>query len=88
MSFPMTHLSIAYNIFVNTSQIKEPGDFLLGAIAPDSVHFRDDFKSSMKKISHLCVGNEKWGEVTNNEEWWLEVLNEFIPLLELLEMRV
>lgn len=35
----MTHLHIAYNILSNTPQIKKPCDFMLGAIAPDSVHF-------------------------------------------------
>lgn len=29
----------------------------------------------MKKISHLCVGDEKWGEVTNNQEWQENVLS-------------
>ena len=75
MPYPMTHLCIAYNILSNTRQIKEPCDFLLGAIAPDSVHFRNDFKSSMKKISHLCVGNEVWGEISNNREWLENVLD-------------
>lgn len=69
MTYPMTHLCIAYNILNTTPQIKEPCDFLLGALAPDSVHFRDNYNSDMKKISHLCVGNEKWGEITNNQEW-------------------
>jgi len=74
MPYPMTHLCIAYNILNNTPQIKEPCDFLLGAIAPDSVHFRDNYESNMKKVSHLTVGDEKWGEVTNNEEWLENIL--------------
>lgn len=79
MAFPIAHLWIAYNILNSTDKIKKPEDFMLGAIAPDSVHYRDNYDSSMKKISHLCVGNEKWGEVTNNREWTdhvLEFLNE------------
>jgi hypothetical protein len=75
MPFPMTHLHIAYNILSNTPQIKKPCDFMLGAIAPDSVHFRDNYVSDMKKISHLCAGNEKWGMVTNNQEWLENVLS-------------
>lgn len=74
MPFPMTHLYIAHSILSNTQQIKKPGEFLLGAIAPDSVHFRVNYNSDMKKISHLCIGEEKWGRVTNNNEWLKNVL--------------
>lgn len=74
MPFPMTHLSIAYNILRNTPQIKDSCDFLLGAIAPDSFHFSENYESGMKKASHLIVGDEKLGEVTNNEEWLENVL--------------
>jgi len=77
MPFPITHLCIAYEILSNTPQIKEPCDFLLGAITPDSVQFRNNFKPNMKKISHLCVGDEEWGKVTNNIEWQENVLGFF-----------
>lgn len=75
MPFAMTHLYIAYNILSNTPQIKKPCNFMLGALAPDSVHFRDNYNSDMKKKSHLCVGDEKWGRVTNNQEWLKRVLD-------------
>jgi hypothetical protein len=75
MPFAMTHLNIAYNILSNTPQIKKPCDFMLGALAPDSVHFRNNYNSDMKKNSHLCVGPEKWGRVTNNQEWQKNVLD-------------
>ncbi len=74
MPFAMTHLYIAYNILSNTPQIKKPCDFMIGALAPDSVHFRDNYNSDMKKKSHLCVGDEKWGRFTNNQEWLENVL--------------
>jgi hypothetical protein len=74
MPFPMTHLNIAYNILSNTPQIKKPCDFMVGALSPDSVHFRNNYNSDMKKKSHLCVGDEKWGRTTNNEEWLENVL--------------
>jgi len=69
MPFAMTHLYIADEILSNTPQIKKPCDFILGSIAPDSVHFRNNYNSNTKKKSHLCVGDEKWGRVTNNKEW-------------------
>ncbi|WMM23956.1 zinc dependent phospholipase C family protein [Tissierella sp. MB52-C2] len=74
MPFAMTHLHIAYNIISNTPEIKKPCDFMLGAIAPDSIHFRHNYVSDMKKISHLCVGSERWGRATNNQEWLENVL--------------
>ncbi len=69
MPFAMTHLYIAHNIINKTPYLKKPNDFMLGALAPDSVHFRNNYVSDMKFNSHLCIGNEKWGSVTNNEEW-------------------
>lgn len=74
MPFPMVHLSIAKNILNSTSIIAKPDDFLLGSIAPDSVHFRSSYNSDMKKASHLCVGEKKWGQLTNNSEWSVNVL--------------
>lgn len=74
MPFAMTHLYIAYNILSTTPQIEKPCDFMLGALAPDSVHFRDNYNSDMKKKSHLCVGDEKWGRLTNNQAWLENVL--------------
>ncbi|MCG8484460.1 MAG: zinc dependent phospholipase C family protein [Clostridia bacterium] len=74
MPFTMTHLYIAYNIIKKVPHLKKPNDFMLGAIAPDSVHFRINYESDMKFNSHLCVGNEKWGRVTNNDEWRENVL--------------
>ncbi|NLA60374.1 MAG: zinc dependent phospholipase C family protein [Firmicutes bacterium] len=69
MPFPIVHLSIARNILSATSHIKRPCQFMLGSIAPDAVHFRPDFKSDMKKVSHLVVGDERWGWVTDNAGW-------------------
>lgn len=75
MPFAMTHLYIAYNILRNTTQIKKPCDFMLGALAPDWVHFVDNYNSDMKKKSHLCFGDEKWGRTTNNQEWLKNALD-------------
>ncbi|HHY76702.1 MAG TPA: zinc dependent phospholipase C family protein [Firmicutes bacterium] len=81
MPFPMTHLIIARNILNATSQIKDPAQFLLGSIAPDAVHFRPDFESDMKKVSHLVVGDERWGWVTDNDGWRENVLT-FLDLMK------
>lgn len=42
----MTHLCIAYEVLSSIPQLKKPCDFLLGALAPDSVHFRNNYESA------------------------------------------
>ncbi|HEX2946133.1 MAG TPA: hypothetical protein VHT96_09295 [Clostridia bacterium] len=49
----------------------------MGSLAPDAVHFRENYLSDMKKRSHLCIGSEAWGSVTNNSEWQENVLSFF-----------
>ena len=70
MPYVMTHLIIADNVSkVFTKYIKNSPQFYLGNIAPDAVHNRANYISDYKKDSHLCVGDEKWGMITNNDEW-------------------
>ncbi len=69
MPYPMTHLLIAKNISDKNEMIIDKGSFLVGSLAPDSVHMRKEFDSDAKRRTHLCVGNEKWGETTENEGW-------------------
>jgi len=76
MPFPMTHLIIADNLSVIFSKhIKNLPQFYLGNIAPNSVHNRNNYISDYKKDSHLCVGDQKWGMITNNDEWKNNVIN-------------
>jgi hypothetical protein len=76
MPFTMTHLIIADNLSVILSKhIKNLPQFYLGNIAPDAVHNRNNYISDYKKDSHLCVGDEKWGMITNNDEWEKSVIN-------------
>lgn len=75
MSFPMTHLCVAKKIVdLKPNFIHNLPQYYLGNLSPDSVHFRDNFKPEYKKISHLSVGDERWGELTNNEEWCNNIL--------------
>jgi len=75
MGFPMVHLCIAKEFLNLIPDIKNLPDFFAGALAPDAVHFRPGFAGDDKKKSHLVPGNEKWGEVTKNDEWKENVLN-------------
>jgi hypothetical protein len=75
MPFQMTHLHIAKNIYQRFPEtIKDLSQFYLGNIAPDAVHNRAGYISDYKKASHLCVGDERWGMLTNNDEWIESVL--------------
>jgi hypothetical protein len=75
MPFQMTHLYIAKNIYQRFPEtIKDVSQFYLGSVAPDAVHNRAGYISENKKASHLCVGDEGWGMITNNDEWIESVL--------------
>ena len=75
MPFLMTHLHVAKSMYQRIPEaIKDLSQFLLGNIAPDAVHNRMGYTSEYKRVSHLCVGNERWGMVTNNDEWTESVL--------------
>ena len=82
MSFPITHLRVADIVAQSLKLDDEQGaDLLLGSLAPDGVHYRAGLHGdamhdigAMKKISHLCpVSEERWGQVTDNENWLAEV---------------
>lgn len=76
MPFIMTHLIIAEGISNRFAKhIKDLPQFYLGNIAPDAVHNRENYISDYKKASHLCVGSEKWGMITNNDEWQDSVIS-------------
>ena len=55
MSYPMVHLKVAYGLLLRYGDgwIERPGDFLLGSVAPDAVHFHDRYDVSLKEKSHL-----------------------------------
>jgi len=84
MAFPLTHLCVAYRILEKLPS-PTPELFMLGAIAPDAVHFREEFQGATqsnigpaKKITHLCpVSEEKWGYVTDNEGW-IQCVKDFL----------
>jgi len=70
MAFTMTHLIISKNISeIFKSDINSLHQFYLGSIAPDAVHNRANYISDYKKASHLITGTERWGMITDNDEW-------------------
>lgn len=74
MSYPMVHLEAAYRLLEKLEWIENKGDFILGAVAPDSVHFRSGYDPHMKEISHLWDCGPGWGTTTDSPRWRRNVL--------------
>ncbi len=59
MAQPMMHLLIADKIYTEKSGlIRSYGEFLLGSIAPDAVHMRENYTREIKEISHYRFNNK------------------------------
>ena len=78
MPFPATHLLVADALLAHKPRLSaDAAQFMLGALAPDAVHYRNEYMGAAmknigpaKKITHLCpVSEERWGSVTDNEGW-------------------
>lgn len=52
MPLPMVHFSVAVKYFENE---EIPSAFLLGSIAPDSIHMRKNTNREDKKLTHLNI---------------------------------
>lgn len=78
MSYPMVHLKIAYGLLVRDDGecIKRSGDFLLGSVAPDAVHFHDSYDVSLKERSHIWKFGPRWG-LTLDSEGWRDAIRKF-----------
>lgn len=75
MSYQMTHLEIAYRLLEKYNWIEERPDFLLGAIAPDAVHFHEEYSYKLKEQSHLWDCGPRWGITLDSDRWERNVLN-------------
>lgn len=82
MAFPITHVVVAWHMLQQPTlagryTAAQQGEFLLGAWAPDGIHYRRGFDGAAmqhigpaKKITHLCpVSPQPWGQVTDNTGW-------------------
>lgn len=71
MSYPMVHLKVAYGMLTRNGGgwIERSGDFLLGVVAPDAVHFHDHYDVSLKEKSHLWEFGPRWGVTLDCDGW-------------------
>ncbi len=69
MSFQMTHMQIAYNLMDRIGITEGKEEFILGSVAPDAVHFRENFRIEEKVHSHLFEGCGPWGDTQDYDKW-------------------
>lgn len=73
MAYQMIHLEVAYRLLPFFPSITVPSAFILGVIAPDSVHTNPDYQVEMKIHSHLFQGCGPWGDTRDYEQWILNI---------------
>ena len=69
MAYQMIHMEVAYRLLDRLPWIKEKADFILGSVAPDSVHMSPAYQVSMKEKSHLFNGSGEWGNTEDYGNW-------------------
>ena len=75
MSFQMTHLEIAYRVAKKLGLSQNLEQFILGSVAPDSVHFREGFVIEHKIHSHLFEECGEWSDTQDYERWMQNIGN-------------
>ncbi|MCH5261897.1 MAG: hypothetical protein J1F42_03205 [Lachnospiraceae bacterium] len=75
MSYQMTHLEVAYRLLDKYKWIEARPDFLLGSIAPDAVHFHEEYHRNLKEQSHLWDCGPRWGITLDSDKWKRNVLD-------------
>ncbi len=65
MSYTMTHIYIAENVAKHIKGISDFPTYIVGSIAPDAVHARDNYNPTHKEKSHLFTEGLRWGRIEN-----------------------
>ncbi len=73
MAYSMVHLEIAYRLLDKFDWVTNRGEFLLGALAPDAVHFQENYHYHLKERSHVWDCGLRWGITTDPEKWKRDV---------------
>lgn len=74
MAYSIIHLEVAYRLLSKWDWIKNPGDFLVGAVAPDAVHFCENYQVQMKEKSHIWDCGPRWGITEESNKWESNVM--------------
>jgi len=73
-------MEIAYRLLERIPQISNAPEFILGSVAPDSVHMNPDYDVNMKVRSHMFDGCGKWGD-TQDYQLWKRNINSFCEIV-------
>lgn len=80
MAFQMIHMEIAYRLLKHIPQLSNAAEFILGSVAPDSVHMNPNYNVGMKVKSHLFEGCGKWSD-TQDYQQWKRNINSFYKII-------
>ncbi|MCR5656906.1 MAG: zinc dependent phospholipase C family protein [Butyrivibrio sp.] len=68
MASQMIHMEVAYRLMDSLDIKESKAEFILGSVAPDSVHFEEDYLP--KKVhSHLFENCGPWGDTQDYDNW-------------------
>ena len=72
MAGQITHMEVAYRLIGRLGIDEGKAEYILGSVAPDSVHFDEEYLS--KKIhSHLFENCGPWGDTQNYDNWIINI---------------
>ena len=72
MAGQITHMEVAHTLIDRLGIAEGKAEYILGSVAPDSVHFDEDYLS--KKIhSHLFENCGPWGDTQNYDNWIINI---------------
>lgn len=77
MAYQMIHMEVAYRLLEQIPQIENAAEFVLGSVAPDSVHMDPAFDMTMKMTSHMFEGCGKWSDTQDYHRWRSNIKNAF-----------
>ena len=81
MAYQMIHMEVAYRLLEQIPQIENAAEFVLGSVAPDSVHMNPTFDNGMKVKSHMFEGCEKWSVTQDYQRWRSNIKSVFCDVL-------
>ena len=81
MAYQMIHMEVAYRLLEQIPQIENAAEFVLGSVAPDSVHMNPTFDIGMKVKSHMFEGCGKWSNTQDYQRWRSNIKSVFCDVL-------
>ena len=81
MSYQMIHMEVAYRLLEQLPQIENASEYILGSVAPDSVHMNPAFDIDLKIKSHMFEGCGTWSNTEDYPRWSSNIQNVFCSVI-------